>query len=151
MLGVRARGESGSWSRSLKAASTGELVTEAADESVLIVRQAPGLARAELRLRAKRAGFGMLLSAGAGLLGLVGLLCAVGAAVAALAGLVPAWAAASGVAAGLVMLAGAAGLGSVHAFGEAAPAVPRAQQGPGGPEARALPRPSGDLHGEPRR
>jgi Putative Actinobacterial Holin-X, holin superfamily III len=124
MWGVRARGGRESESRSLKEASTGELVAEAVNETVLIVRQELALARAELKLKLKRAGFGILLSAGAGLLGLIALLCAVGAAVAALTGLVPAWAAALAVAAGLVILAGAAGLGAVRAFGKASPSTP---------------------------
>ena len=123
MLGGRRtrRGDEGT---SPKAASTGELVGEAVEETVLIVRQELALARAELKLKLKRAGFGILLSAGAGLLGLIALLCAVGAAVAALTGLIPAWAAALAVSGGLILLAGAAASGALHAFGKASPSTP---------------------------
>ena len=124
MLGMRTPGGTGSGGEGLKAASTGELVGEAVEETVSIVRRELALARAELKLKAKRAGFGILLSAGAGLLGLIALLCAVGAAVAALTGLIPAWAAALAVAAGLVLLAGAAGVGAWRAFGKASPPTP---------------------------
>ena len=122
MLGGRTRGKDEH--RSPKAASTGELVGEAVEETVLIVRQELALARAELKMKLKRAGFGILLSAGAGLLGLIALLCAVGAAVAALTGLIPAWAAALVVAGGLILLAGAAALGALHEFGKASPSTP---------------------------
>jgi cyanophycinase-like exopeptidase len=111
-------------SQSLESASTVELIGRAVDQTSLIIRQELALAKAELALKAKRATFGVVLSAGAALMALIALLCAVGAAVAGLAGVVPVWAAALIVAGGLVCVAGIAGFGAMRAFAKASPSTP---------------------------
>lgn len=109
--------------RSLDSVSTVGLVNLAVQQTELIARQELALARAELADKAKRAGFGAAVGAGAALLAFVALLCATGAAVAGFAGLVPVWAAAL-IVAGLLF--GAAGLGGLIAKRALAEATPSA-------------------------
>ena len=105
-------------------ASLGELISQVSEQTSRLVRDEMRLARAEMTQKGKKAGLGVGLFGGAGLLALYGLACFVAAAILALAGPVPDWVAAVIVGAALVIVAAVAALIGKREVSQATPLLP---------------------------
>src|SRR5436305_8954330 len=105
-------------------ASTAELVKQLSEQTSRLARQEVELAKAELALKAKRAGLGIGMFGGAGAVGFYALGALVAAAILGLATGVAGWLAALIVAAVLGALAGLLALQGKTKVGEATPPVP---------------------------
>jgi membrane protein len=103
-----------------------DLVRQLSEQTSTLVRQEVELAKAELALKGKRAGLGIGMFSGAGLLALYGIGALVAAAVLALTTAVAAWLAALIVAAVLGSLAGMLALRGRAEVTQATPPVPEA-------------------------
>jgi hypothetical protein len=104
--------------------STGELVRQLSEQVSTLIRDELRLARLEMTQKGKRAGAGIGMLGGGGLVALYGMACLVAAAVIALATAVAPWLAALIIGAGLLLISGAAALlgrGQLH---QATPPVP---------------------------
>jgi uncharacterized membrane protein YqjE len=104
--------------------STGELVSQLSQQMSQLVRDELRLAQLEMAEKGKRAGLGVGLFGGAGLIALYGLGCMIAAAVLGLATGIPAWAAALIVGAVLFVIAGIASLIGKKEMKQATPPVP---------------------------
>jgi Flp pilus assembly protein TadB len=104
--------------------STGDLVKNLSEQVSRLIRDELKLAEYERTAKAKRAGRGVGMFGGSGLLALYGIGCLLAAAIVGLAGVVPAWAAALIVGGALLIIAGIAALLGRSQFGQATPAVP---------------------------
>lgn len=104
--------------------STGDLVKNLSEQVPRLIRDELKLAEYEMTAKAKRAGRGVGMFGGSGLLALYGIGCLLAAAIVGLAGVVPGWAAALIVGGALLIIAGVAALLGRSQFGQATPAVP---------------------------
>jgi uncharacterized membrane protein YqjE len=105
-------------------ASTAELIERMSEQVSRLVRDELQLARAELTYKGKKAGLGVGLFGGAGIIALYGVGCLVAAAILGLATGVPYWLAALIVAMALFAIAGAAVIFGRREVQEATPPVP---------------------------
>jgi hypothetical protein len=105
-------------------ASTAELVQRMSEQVTRLVRDELQLARAELTYKGKKAGLGVGLFGGAGIIALYGVGCLVAAAILGLAAGVPYWLAALIVALVLFIVAGGAAFFGRRQVQEATPPVP---------------------------
>jgi Putative Actinobacterial Holin-X, holin superfamily III len=104
--------------------SLGELVARMSEQTSRLVRDELWLAQAEMAAKGKKAGIGVGLFGGAGLISVYGLGCLVAAAVLALAGPVADWLAALIVGIALFAVAGVAALVGKKEVSAATPPVP---------------------------
>lgn len=104
--------------------STGELVSRLAQDMSTLIRDELRLAQAETSAKAKKAGLGIGLAGGAGMIALFGIGALVAAAILALDLVVPAWLAAVIVGVALLLIAGVTALVGKREIGQAAPPVP---------------------------
>ena len=104
--------------------STGDLVRNLSEQVSRLIRDELKLAEYEMTAKAKRAGRGVGMFGGSGLLALYGIGCLLAAAIVGLAGVVPGWAAALIVGGVLLIIAGVAALLGRSQFGQVTPAVP---------------------------
>ena len=104
--------------------STGDLVKDLSEQVSRLIRDELKLAEYEMAAKAKRAGRGVGMFGGSGLLTLYGIGCVLAAAIVGLAGVVPGWAAALIVGGALLIVAGIAALLGKSQFGQATPTVP---------------------------
>jgi len=104
--------------------STGDLVKDLSEQVSRLIRDELKLAEYEMAAKAKRAGRGVGMFGGSGLLALYGIGCLLAAAIVGLAGVVPGWAAALIVGGALLIVAGIAAMLGKSQFGQATPAVP---------------------------
>jgi membrane protein len=104
--------------------SAGELVKQLSEQVSTLVRDELRLARLEMTQKGKRAGAGIGMLGGGGLVALYGLACLVAAAVIALARAVAPWLAALIIGAGLLAISGAAALLGRGQLQQATPPVP---------------------------
>ena len=104
--------------------STAELVKQLSEQVVRLVRDELRLAQLEMSRKGKRAGLGIGMFGGSGLLALYGLGCLLAAAIIGLAAAVPAWLAALIIGAGLLAVSSAAALLGRGQLQKAAPPVP---------------------------
>lgn len=107
-------------------ASTAELIKRASDQLSTLVRDELALAKAEMAVKAKRAGIGAGLLGTAGVISLYGLFGVLAGVVLLVARVLPAWAAALVVGAGLLVVAGLFGLVGLRQLKRMAPPVPGA-------------------------
>lgn len=107
-----------------QSASMAELVNRLSEQAGRLAHLEVELAKAELTLKAKRAGLGAGMFGGASVFGLFALGALIAAAIIALAQAVTAWLAALIVAAGLGLLAGAVALAGARAVAKAVPPIP---------------------------
>ncbi len=115
----------GDWRASAPAdLAIGELVGRLSDDTVRLARDEIRLAQAEMIQKAKAAGAGVAMFAGAGICGLYGLGVLIAAAVIGLSMVVALWAATLIVAAFLFAVAGVAALAGKKEFGKAGPPLP---------------------------
>jgi uncharacterized membrane protein YqjE len=105
-------------------ASTGELFSRISEQTSRLIRDELRLAQLEMTEKGKKAGLGVGLFGGAGVIAAFGLGCLIAAAVLALALAVAPWLAALIVGLVLMVVAGAAALVGKKAVGQAAPPVP---------------------------
>ena len=105
-------------------ASTAQLVERLSEQVSRLVRDELQLARADLTYKGKKAGLGVGLLGGAGIIALYGVGCLVAAAILGLAAGVPYWLAALIVALVLFIIAGAAVVFGRREVQEATPPVP---------------------------
>ena len=105
-------------------ASTAELIQRMSEQVSRLVRDELELARAELTYKGKKAGLGVGLFGGAGIIALYGVGCLVAAAILGLAAGVPYWLAALIVAVVLFAIAGGAVIFGHREVQEATPPVP---------------------------
>lgn len=104
--------------------SLGELVSQMSEQTSRLIKDEFRLAQAEMTAKGKKAGLGVALFGGSGLIAAYAVGCLVAAAILALAGPVPDWAAALIVGAVLFAAAGAAALIGKREVTEATPPVP---------------------------
>ena len=104
--------------------STAELVKQLSEQVTRLARDELRLAQLETTRKAKRAGLGLGMFGGGGLLALYGLGCLLAAAIIGLATAVTAWLAALIIGAGLLAAAGVAALLGSGQLRQATPAVP---------------------------
>jgi Putative Actinobacterial Holin-X, holin superfamily III len=104
--------------------STAELVKQLSEQVTQLARDELRLAQLEMTRKAKRAGLGIGMFGGGGLLALYGLGCLLAAAIIGLATAVTAWLAALIIGAGLLAAAGAAALLGGGQLRKATPPVP---------------------------
>jgi hypothetical protein len=104
--------------------STAELVKQLSEQVTQLARDELRLAQLETTRKAKRAGLGIGMFGGGGLLALYGLGCLLAAAIIGLATAVTAWLAALIIGAGLLAAAGVAALLGGGQLRKATPAVP---------------------------
>lgn len=104
--------------------SAGELVRQLSEQVSRLVRDELRLAQLEMTSKGKRAGLGIGMLGGGGLLALYGVGCLLAAAIIALAIVVPAWLAALIVGAAVLAVSAAAALLGKGKLGGAAPVVP---------------------------
>jgi hypothetical protein len=104
--------------------STAELVKQLSEQVTRLARDELRLAQLETTRKAKRAGLGIGMFGGGGLLALYGLGCLLAAAIIGLATAVTAWLAALIIGAGLLATAGVAALLGGGQLRKATPAVP---------------------------
>jgi len=109
--------------------STGELVSLAAEQVSVLVRDELKLAQLEMTRKGKQAGAGTGLLGGGGLVALYGVGCLIACAVIALSAVVAAWLAALIVGAALLAVAAAAALAGRNRLQKATPPVPRETAG----------------------
>jgi hypothetical protein len=105
--------------------STAELIRRAADDITTLVREELALARAEVSEKAGRAGRGVGLFGGAGLVSLYGILGVLTGIVLLLAKVMPAWSAALLVGVVLLIVAGVLALAGRAQVRQATPPVPQ--------------------------
>ena len=105
--------------------STGELVSLAAEQVSVLVRDELKLAQLEMTRKGKQAGAGTGLLGGGGLVALYGVGCLIACAVIALSGVVAAWLAALIIGAALLAAAAAVALAGRNRLRKATPPVPR--------------------------
>ncbi len=103
----------------------GALVARLTEQTSQLVRDEIKLAQVEMAQKGKKAGIGVGLFGGAGVIGLYAVGCLVAAAVLALDLVLPSWAAALCVAGGLLLLAAVAGLIGKKQVTQAVPPVPQ--------------------------
>jgi len=108
----------------LRQQSVAELVQRLATQTQTLVRQELQLAQAEMRQKGRRAGLGVGMFGGSGLVALLGLGALVAAAILALATAVAPWLAALIVAVVLFATAGGLALTGKHELDEATPPTP---------------------------
>lgn len=104
---------------------TGELVKHLSEQVSRLVRDELKLAQLEMTRKGKRAGLGIGMFGGSGLLALYGVGCLLAAAVIGLAVAVPAWAAALIVGAVIMLAAGIVALAGKGQLSRATPPVPQ--------------------------
>jgi uncharacterized membrane protein YqjE len=104
--------------------SLGDLVARMSEQTSRLIRDELRLAQAEMKQKGKRAGLGVGLFGGAGLLSLFGLGCLVAAAVLALAGPLADWLAALIVGVALFVVAGVGAILGKKEIAEATPPLP---------------------------
>lgn len=104
--------------------STGELISQLTTQVSTLVRDELALARIELTEKGKKAGVGVGMFGGAGVLALYGVGALIATAIAALALVLPVWAAALIVAVVLFLVAGIVALVGKKNLAKAAPPVP---------------------------
>lgn len=117
-------GNSGSANPAAEDRSAGDLVKDLSEQVSRLVRDELRLAQLELTRKGKRAGIGMSMAGGAGLIAMYGLGALVACAVIALALVLAAWLAALIGGLGLLLIAGALALLSKRQLQRAAPPVP---------------------------
>jgi uncharacterized membrane protein YqjE len=112
------------FSSSASDASTSELVTRLTQQSTELIRNELRLAQAEMTEKGKRAGLGIGMFSGAGLLAFFGVACVITTAILALAHALPDWL--SALIVGVVLFLGAAALALVgkKEVQQATPAAP---------------------------
>ena len=104
--------------------STAELVKEVSEQISVLVRDELKLAQLEMTRKGKRAGIGIGMLGGGGLVALYGLGCLIACVIIALSGVVAAWLAALIVGAVLLAVAGVAALMGKGRLQKATPPVP---------------------------
>ena len=104
--------------------STGELVKQVAEQVSVLVRGELKLAQLEMTRKGKRAGMGVGMLGGGGLVALYGLGCLIACVIIAVSGVLAAWLAALIVGAVLLAVAGVAALIGKGRLQRAAPPVP---------------------------
>jgi hypothetical protein len=104
--------------------STAELVRQLSEQVTKLARDELRLAQLEMTRKGKRAGLGIGIFGGGGLLALYGLGCLLAAAIIGLATVVTAWLAALIIGAGLLLAAAAAAVIGKAQLGRATPPVP---------------------------
>ena len=107
-----------------QARSTGELVKQVSEQISVLVRDELKLAQLEMTRKGKRAGMGIGMLGGSGLVALYGLGCLIACAIIAISGVLAAWLAALIVGAVLLAVAGVAALIGKGRLQRAAPPVP---------------------------
>ena len=105
-------------------ASLGELVARVSAQTSQLIRDELRLAQLEMTQKGKKAGLGVGLFGGAGVIALFGVACLIAAAVLGLAGPIPDWAAALIVGAALLIAAALAALMGKREVAAASPPVP---------------------------
>jgi hypothetical protein len=105
--------------------SAGELVKQLSEQVSRLVRDELRLAQLEMTSKGKRAGLGIGMLGGGGLLALYGVGCLLAAAIIALAIVVPAWLAALIVGAAVLAASSAAALLGKRKLSKATPVVPQ--------------------------
>lgn len=105
--------------------STGELVSQLSEQTSRLIRDELRLAQLELTAKGKRAGAGVGLFGGAGLMAFFGGACFITAAILALAIALPAWLAALIVGGALMLVAGVAALVGKREVSAATPPIPQ--------------------------
>jgi uncharacterized membrane protein YqjE len=106
--------------------STGELVKQVSEQISVLVRDELKLAQLEMIRKGKRAGIGIGMLGGGGLVALYGLGCLIACVIIAISGVLAAWLAALIVGAVLLAVAGAAALIGKGRLQQATPPVPEA-------------------------
>jgi hypothetical protein len=106
-------------------ATTGQLLSRLSEQLSTLVRDEAALAVIEVKTKAKAAGLGAGVLAGAGLFGFLGLCTFVACAVIALALVWPAWLAALVVGAALVVVSGGLGTFAILKLRKGVPPVPQ--------------------------
>ena len=104
--------------------SLGELVAQMSEQTSRLIKDEFRLAQAEMTIKGKKAGLGVALFGGSGLIAAYAVGCLVVAAILALAGPVPDWAAALIVGGALFAASGAAALIGKREVTQATPPVP---------------------------
>jgi uncharacterized membrane protein YqjE len=104
--------------------SAGELVKQLSEQVSRLVRDELRLAQVEMTSKGKRAGLGIGMLGGGGVLALYGIGCLLASAIIALAAAVPAWLAALIVGAAVLAASAAAGLLGKGKLSNATPVVP---------------------------
>jgi hypothetical protein len=104
--------------------STGELVKQVSEQISVLVRDELKLAQLEMTRKGKRAGMGIGMLGGGGLVALYGLGCLIACVIIAISGVLAAWLAALIVGAVLLAVAGVAALIGKGRLQRAAPPVP---------------------------
>jgi uncharacterized membrane protein YqjE len=104
--------------------STGELVKQVSEQISALVRDELKLAQLEMTRKGKRAGMGIGMLGGSGLVALYGLGCVIACVIIAISGVLAAWLAALIVGAALLAVAGVAALMGKGRLQRAAPPVP---------------------------
>ena len=104
--------------------STAELVKELSEQVSVLVRDELKLAQLEMTRKGKRAGIGIGMLGGSGLVALYGLGCVIASVILAISGVLAAWLAALIVGAALLAVAGVAALIGKSRLQEATPPVP---------------------------
>lgn len=105
--------------------SVGELVQRASAQLSDLVRQEMRLARVEMAVKGRKAGFGGGMFGGAGLLSGIALLALTGAAISAIALVLPVWASCLIVAGALLAVAGVMAMVGRREFHRAVPPTPQ--------------------------
>jgi hypothetical protein len=105
-------------------ASAGELVNQLSEQVSALVRDELKLAQLEMTRKGKRAGMGIGMLGGSGLVALYGLGCVIACVIIAISGVLAAWLAALIVGAALLAVAGVAALMGKGRLQRAAPPVP---------------------------
>jgi uncharacterized membrane protein YqjE len=105
-------------------ASAGELVKQLSEQVSALVRDELKLAQLEMTRKGKRAGMGIGMLGGSGLVALYGLGCVIACVIIAISGVLAAWLAALIVGAALLAVAGVAALMGKGRLQRAAPPVP---------------------------
>ena len=105
--------------------SAGELVSQLSEQTSRLIRDELRLAQLELTAKGKRAGAGIGLFGGAGVLAFYGGACVIAAIIIALAGPLPDWLAALIVGVALLIVAGVAALVGKREVSAATPPVPQ--------------------------
>lgn len=104
--------------------STGELVKQVAEQVSVLVRDELKLAQLEMTTKGKRAGKGVGMMGGGGLIALYGVACLIACAIIGISHAVTAWLAALIVGAALLVVAAIAALAGKSNMGKATPPVP---------------------------
>lgn len=119
----------GAQSPSSQERSTGELVKQLSEQISVLVRDELKLARLEMTRKGKRAGAGMGMLTGGGLVALYGVACLIACVVIAISAVLAAWLAALIVGVALLAVAGVVALVGKGRLREATPPVPKETAG----------------------